>query len=271
MSTTYLGINYWPQNVNFYESDAVELAEAQYGIKASAAIGKLVCKIYKEGYFIRWGEEQSLIFSRKLGGEMNPKVMKGIVEILLDKKFFDREMYEQHSILTSSDIQTVWMEATSRRKKDWNQLPYLLVSPTKGISPVSAQQVVDNQEENVDNGNEKADDFKEKGNNSPQSKEKQSKGEQSTESKEEESIASPLIEIPEYAHNSSTHNLRGLQERLENLHIVQPKQVNAILRLTNYGRKETLIWKLLANTDWGHINAPGSYIITSLTNQGRKS
>lgn len=271
MSTTYSGINYWPQNVNFYETDAIELAEAQYGIKAAAAIGKLVCRIYKEGYYIPWGSEQSLIFARKLGGEVTAKEMKGIVEILLDKGFFDRGMYERHGILTSQDIQNVWMEATSRRKKDWSQLPYMLVAPARAATPAVVQQPVCNPGENVDIPTGNASNLKENADNSRQSKVKQSKGEQSTQDREEESVASPLTEIPAYAYNRGTHNLEGLQDRLEKLHILQPEQVNAILRLSDYGRKGTLIWMLLANTDWGHINVPASYIITSLTKQGRRS
>lgn len=260
MSTNYLGINYWPQNVNFYETDVIELAEAQYGIKASAAIGKLICKIYKEGYYIPWGNEQSMIFARKLGGEINAKEMAGIMKILLDKGFFDREMYEQHHILTSLDIQNVWMEATNRRKKNWDQLLYMMLPAAKTGAP--APKPANNKEEKAGDSPENADISKENADIFLQSKEKKSK-----ELKEEDSNASPLIQIPEYAYNPATHNLKGLQENLARLRIVHPQQVNAILRLSDYGRLGTLVWMLLAHTEWPHIKTPGNYIITSLSNQ----
>ena len=65
------------------------------------AVCKLLCKIFKEGYYIPWGEEQSLIFARKLGGELKGKEIDGIIQILLDKGFFDKESYEKFQILTS--------------------------------------------------------------------------------------------------------------------------------------------------------------------------
>ena len=82
MSTTYLSVDYFPLTVNFFDRDAIELAEAKYGIRVDGAVCKLLCKIFKEGYYIPWGEEQSLIFARKLGGELKGKEIKqtGIFE-----------------------------------------------------------------------------------------------------------------------------------------------------------------------------------------------
>ena len=56
MSTTYLIVEYIPLTVNFFDRDAIELAEAKYGIKVDGAVCKLLCKIFKEGYYIPWGE-----------------------------------------------------------------------------------------------------------------------------------------------------------------------------------------------------------------------
>ena len=102
MSTTYLSVDYFPLTVNFFDRDAIELAEAKYGIRVDGAVCKLLCKIFKEGYYIPWGEEQSLIFARKLGGELKGKEIDGIIQILLDKGFFDKESYEKFQILSSS-------------------------------------------------------------------------------------------------------------------------------------------------------------------------
>ena len=61
MAIAYDGINYFPVGVNFMEENAMEVIEAKYGIKGSAIVLKLLCKIYKEGYFIRWDEEHILL------------------------------------------------------------------------------------------------------------------------------------------------------------------------------------------------------------------
>ena len=52
---------------------------------------RLLCKIYKEGYYISWGKEQNLIFVRKVGGGIKEDMMEKIVDLLLEKDFSIRE------------------------------------------------------------------------------------------------------------------------------------------------------------------------------------
>ena len=128
MAIAYDGINYFPVGVNFMEENAMEVIEAKYGIKGSAIVLKLLCKIYKEGYFIHWDEEQCLIFANKAGREVQAAEVQGIIEILFIKGILDRNSYLANGILTSANIQKIWMEATKRRKRDLKALPYLLVN-----------------------------------------------------------------------------------------------------------------------------------------------
>ncbi|MCS2966130.1 hypothetical protein NXW94_09265 [Bacteroides ovatus] len=86
---------------------------------------------------------------------------------------------------------------------------------------------------------------------------------------EEEEINDASIEIPGYAYNLATHNIAGLMESLDNHKVTDPKEKQTILRLSDYGRKGTQVWKLLSNTAWSKIGAPGKYIIAALAS-GRK-
>ncbi len=131
MATTYDGINYFPVSVNFMEENAMEVIEVKYGIKGSAIVLKLMCKIYKEGYYIRWDEEQCLIFANKAGREVQAEEVKGIIKILFIKGILDENSYRENGILTSESIQKVWLEATKRRKRELSELPYLIVKPEK--------------------------------------------------------------------------------------------------------------------------------------------
>ena len=131
MAIAYDGINYFPVGVNFMEENAMEVIEAKYGIKGSAIVLKLLCKIYKEGYFIRWDEEQCLIFANKAGREVQAAEVQGIIEILFIKGIMDKNSYLENGILTSENIQKVWMEATKRRKRELSELPYLMVKTEK--------------------------------------------------------------------------------------------------------------------------------------------
>ena len=306
MAIAYDGINYFPVGVNFMEENAMEVIEAKYGIKGSAIVLKLLCKIYKEGYFIRWDEEQCLIFANKAGREVQAAEVQGIIEILFIKGIMDKNSYLENGILTSENIQKVWMEATKRRKRELSELPYLMVKTEKekendkpekesgkpdnastqqeierpkplkegkvavgtGDVAVSPGNVVHDVAVNAKNAC-----------NSGQSKVKKSRAKENKElppsappkgkEKEWEEVSAPLP-IPGYAFNTMTHNYPGLTDTLKRLGITEAGEVNAILRLSDYGRKGTTVWRLIANTCWSDIGAKGRYLIAALNRAKKK-
>ena len=277
MATIYDGINYFPVGVNFMEENAMEVIEAKYGIKGSAIVLKLLCKIYKEGYFIRWDEEQCLIFANKAGREVQAAEVQGIIEILFIKGILDRNSYLANGILTSANIQKIWMEATKRRKRDLKALPYLLVNdltqqeteaPEGENVTISPGNVVHDVTVNAKNAC-----------NSGQSKVKEKKAEENKElppsappegKEEERKEDSASLPIPGYAFNTMTHNYSGLMDTLKRLSITDTGEVNSILRLSDYGRKGTTVWKLIANTCWSDIGVKGRYLIAALNKAKRK-
>ena len=290
MAIAYDGINYFPVGVNFMEENAMEVIEAKYGIKGSAIVLKLMCKIYKEGYYIRWDEEQCLIFANKAGREVQAEEVQGIIEILFTKGILDRNSYQENGILTSESIQKVWMEATKRRKRELSELPYLMVKPEKENgkadtppalqeiqqpelfkkekTPVNPKNVVHHVAVNAKNAC-----------NSGQSKVKENKAEENKElppsappkgEEEERKGDSAYLPIPGYAFNTMTHNYSGLMDTLKRLNITDTGEVNSILRLSDYGRKGTTVWKLIANTCWSDIGAKGRYLVAALNKAKRR-
>ena len=290
MAIAYDGINYFPVGVNFMEENAMEVIEAKYGIKGSAIVLKLMCKIYKEGYYIRWDEEQCLIFANKAGREVQAEEVQGIIEILFTKGILDRNSYQENGILTSESIQKVWMEATKRRKRELSELPYLMVKPEKENgkadtppalqeiqqpelfkkekTPVNPKNVVHHVAVDAKNAC-----------NSGQSKVKENKAEENKElppsappkgEEEERKGDSAYLPIPGYAFNTMTHNYSGLMDTLKRLSITDTGDVNSILRLSDYGRKGTTVWKLIANTCWSDIGAKGRYLIAALNKTKRR-
>ena len=290
MAIAYDKINYFPVGVNFMEENAMEVIEAKYGIKGSAIVLKLMCKIYKEGYYIRWDEEQCLIFANKAGREVQAEEVQGIIEILFTKGILDRNSYQENGILTSESIQKVWMEATKRRKRELSELPYLMVKPEKENgkadtppalqeiqqpelfkkekTPVNPKNVVHHVAVDAKNAC-----------NSGQSKVKEKKAEENKEfppsappkgEEEERKGDSAYLPIPGYAFNTMTHNYSGLMDTLKRLSITDTGEVNSILRLSDYGRKGTTVWKLIANTCWSDIGAKGRYLIAALNKTKRR-
>ena len=290
MATIYDGINYFPVGVNFMEENAMEVIEAKYGIKGPAIVLKLLCKIYKEGYFIRGDKEQCLIFANKAGREVQAEEVQGIIEILFIKGILDRNSYLENGILTSENIQKVWLEATKRRKRELSELPYLIVKPEKENgkpdtpsitqeiqqpelfkgekTPVNPKNVVHHVAVDAKNAC-----------NSGQSKVKESKAKENKElppsappegKEEERKEDSASLPIPGYAFNTMTHNYPGLMDTLKRLSITDTGEVNSILRLSDYGRKGTTVWRLIANTCWSDIGAKGRYLIAALNKAKRR-
>ena len=290
MAIAYDGINYFSMGVNFMEENAMEVIEAKYGIKGPAIVLKLLCKIYKEGYFIRWDKEQCLIFANKAGREVQAEEVQGIIEILFIKGILDRNSYLENGILTSENIQKVWLEATKRRKRELSELPYLIVKPEKENgkpdtpsitqeiqqpelfkgekTPVNPKNVVHHVAVDAKNAC-----------NSGQSKGKESKAKENKElppsappegKEEERKEDSASLPIPGYAFNTMTHNYPGLMDTLKRLSITDTEEVNSILRLSDYGRKGTTVWRLIANTCWSDIGAKGRYLIAALNKAKRR-
>ena len=192
--------------------------------------------------------------SRKLGNELSYEEIQEIIELLIEKEIFSRKMYAEHHVLTSERIQKVWLDATKRRKKDLRTLPYFLVE-VKDVKPEAKIVVQDVlfQPQNAYN--------------SEQSKEKQSKetppltpqGENGGEGTEGSSF-----DIPGYAYNKKPHNLEGLMLELQQLHIVNRNEINAILRLSAYGRLGGYVLKIISSTRWSTVFAKGKYVIAAL-------
>ena len=297
MAIAYDGINYFPVGVNFMEENAMEVIEAKYGIKGPAIVLKLLCKIYKEGYFIRWDEEQCLIFANKAGREVEAKEVQEIIEILFIKGILERNSYLENGILTSANIQKVWMEATKRRKRELSELPYLMVKPEKENDKpdnASTQQEIERPKPlkegkvavgtgdvAVSPGNVVHDVAVNAKNacNSGQSKVKKSRAKENKElppsappegKEEERKEDSASLPIPGYSFNTMTHNYPGLTDTLKRLGINEVSEVNAILRLSDYGRKGTTVWRLIANTCWSDIGSKGRYLIAALNKAKRK-
>ncbi|UVP00955.1 hypothetical protein NXV86_11260 [Bacteroides sp. BFG-257] len=70
-------------------------------------------------------------------------------------------------------------------------------------------------------------------------------------------------------HTKNTYNLECLLLSLENLHIKDPDEVKAILKLSDYGRLGNEVWKIIHNTKWSMVNNNGKYVIGAL-NKTRK-
>lgn len=124
-----VGLDYFPFDATFFEDDKIQLIHAEHGSKGVMVAIKLLCKIYKEGYFYRWGDDECLLFVKNAGVEFEVDFVNQVIASLLKRKFFDKDRLEKYGILTSAGIQKRYFDATVRYKKINVILEYLIIVP----------------------------------------------------------------------------------------------------------------------------------------------
>ena len=117
MRTCKVGLDYFPFDIDFFDDEKVELISAKCGLKSETILIRLLCRIYRNGYYIDWDDDKSLLLLKKCGDSLSFDSLNTIINEALDRKFFDKSLYEKHGILTSCGIQKRFLEVTKRRKK----------------------------------------------------------------------------------------------------------------------------------------------------------
>lgn len=125
------GIEFYPMNVDFFDDDKIALIEGEFGVKGSVIAIRLLCKIYREGYYYQWGNDECLLFARKSGADIVPTTVQEVVNGLVRRSFFDKRVFDQFGVLTSRGIQQRYFEAVKRRQKVEVRREFLLVDVSK--------------------------------------------------------------------------------------------------------------------------------------------
>jgi len=107
------GLDYFPMDTSF--EDNLELFEAEQGVEGLGILIKLWQKIYKEGYFIEWKEDNILLFSKKINAEITR--INAAINCCFKRNIFDKKMYEKYQILTSRGIQKRFFSACKTMRR----------------------------------------------------------------------------------------------------------------------------------------------------------
>lgn len=121
-----IGLSYFPFDIDFFEDEKIEAISGEFGIKGEITAIKLLCAIYRNGYFISWNEMLKMKLLNNLPG-ISSELLEQILKRLIKWGFFDEDLFNTASILTSSGIQKRYFSIAKRRKNNENY-PYLLVN-----------------------------------------------------------------------------------------------------------------------------------------------
>ena len=158
------GLDYFPLDVDMCQDDKIYILEVECGLEGFGLLIKLLMKIYKEGYYIKWDNKVAKIFAHKNSVDVN--VINNLIETALSNDLFNNKLYEEFNILTSKGIQKRYFKATSRRKEVEYKKEYNLINVNNYNNLVEVNEV------NVNNNPKSVNDNVDK---STQSKEQNSK------------------------------------------------------------------------------------------------
>ena len=125
------GLKYYPFDVDFFNDEKIEAISGEFGIKGEIVAVRLLCAIYRNGYFIEWSDLYKMKFLRNLPG-ISSDLLDTIILRLVKWGFFDKDLFNSAKVLTSRGIQRRYFEAIRRRKQS-GEYPYRIdESPSVG-------------------------------------------------------------------------------------------------------------------------------------------
>ncbi|MDR0385608.1 MAG: DUF4373 domain-containing protein [Prevotellaceae bacterium] len=132
--TSKTGIDYFPFDIDFFQDEKIQFVSARFGMKGEAVTVRLMCKIYRNGYYTEFNDDTALLFAKGVGDGCQDSCVKDVVYELLKRGFFDRSIFERFGILTSRGIQNRYFEAVKRYRQVEAIREYLLVDVSKMIN-----------------------------------------------------------------------------------------------------------------------------------------
>jgi len=101
------GLTYFPLDVGFFDDDKIAFVNARFQEKGEMIALKLLCRIYKDtGYCYQWGEDEAILFAKRvLGDASKHTLVNDVVHELVKRDFFSKDIFDRFKILTSHGIQ----------------------------------------------------------------------------------------------------------------------------------------------------------------------
>lgn len=121
------GLDYFPLDVDFLSDLKVRRIIKSCGKESVHILVALLANIYRdEGYYVLWDDDLAFLVADEVGTK------EGTVEELIKKaiqvKFFDKDIFDKYSALTSKGIQNRYILATKERKIVELEFKYLLTN-----------------------------------------------------------------------------------------------------------------------------------------------
>ena len=120
------GLDYFPFDVDFFADEKIAAISGEFGIKGEITVIKLLCAVYRNGYFILWNEPMKYKMLRDLPG-ISAELIDQIVNRLVRWGFFDEGLFDSVKVLTNRHIQLKWIKLANFVGEDFIKSPLNLM------------------------------------------------------------------------------------------------------------------------------------------------
>ena len=109
-----VGLDYFPLDVNFLNDLKTKKIVRSYGASAVAVALNVFINIYRDnGYYAECDDDFIFLITDEL--KLDEEYTKNVIKKMVEVDFFDKNLYENHKILTSIGIQNRYILASGRR------------------------------------------------------------------------------------------------------------------------------------------------------------
>lgn len=107
-------IDYFSLEVDYYTDPKFVRLRTEFGIKGEICALRVLCAIYREGYYIRCSDD--LLYMIADDTKFTYQFIKEVVAGMVCCGLFDKAVYDKYEVLTSAGIQRRWLHAKARAK-----------------------------------------------------------------------------------------------------------------------------------------------------------
>jgi hypothetical protein len=130
------GLWYFPMETAIFSDQKLKILQARFGLKGQAVYIRLLCEIYRdEGYFIKFGEAESFVFSVDTNAPNT--LINDIVQECIRRGLFDKTIFDMFQVLTSHGIQERYIKVCKDCNRKFEIKPEYLIKSheTGGLVP----------------------------------------------------------------------------------------------------------------------------------------
>ena len=127
------GIDFWPMDNGFLKDRKIRRIKMSCGPSSPTILISLLSHIYSDyGYYVEWDDDMQFIIADEVG--VCEDTVITVVSKALQVGFFNQDVFDKHSVLTSEWIQKTFLKAIKNRKKIEIVSEYCLTDAAMEIS-----------------------------------------------------------------------------------------------------------------------------------------